>query len=136
GPRITASASQMRQLLLLLLTNAWEARDGNRRHTVRLSVQAVPGPATPGGTRHFPPDWQPQPGPYACLEVADTGCGIPPEALDKLFDPFYSTKSTGRGLGLSMALGIVRTHDGAIEVTSEPGRGSVFRIYLPAHPNP
>jgi len=68
--------------------------------------------------------------------VADTGCGILPEALDKLFDPFYSTKSTGRGLGLSMALGIVRTHDGAIDVTSEPGRGSVFRVYLPAHPNP
>jgi CheY-like chemotaxis protein len=76
-------------------------------------------------------DWQPQDTTYACLEVADAGCGIAGQDIEKLFDPFYSSKFAGRGLGLSVALGIVRTHGGVITVQSEPGHGSVFRVFFP-----
>ena len=68
---------------------------------------------------------------YACLEVADAGCGITEENIEKMFDPFFSTKFTGRGLGLSVALGIVRAHHGVVTVESEPDRGSIFRVFFP-----
>lgn len=63
--------------------------------------------------------------------MADAGCGITQEDIEKLFDPFYSTKFTGRGMGLAIVLGIVKAHNGGITMESEPGRGSVFRIFLP-----
>lgn len=74
-----------------------------------------------------------QPGKFACLSVTDTGCGIAPEALPHLFEPFYTTKGPGKGtgLGLATAYGIVKQHDGWIEVKSEQGRGSTFKIFLP-----
>jgi signal transduction histidine kinase len=73
------------------------------------------------------------PGDYFCLSVADTGHGIPQELLDRLFEPFVTTKDIGQGtgLGLSIAYGIVREHGGWIDVQSEVGRGSLFRVYLP-----
>jgi PAS domain S-box-containing protein len=75
-----------------------------------------------------------QPGPYLQLSVADTGHGMPPEILDRVFDPFYSTKETGEGtgLGLSVVHGIVKSNGGMIYAYSEPGIGSSFKIYLPA----
>ena len=81
-------------------------------------------------THRYPPDWQPQGGVYACLEVTDQGCGIAQEDIDKLFDPFFSSKFTGRGLGLPVVLGIVKAHDGVVTVESEIGVGSIFRIFL------
>ncbi len=73
------------------------------------------------------------PGPHLLLEVADTGTGIAPEVLEKMFEPFFTTKAPGKGtgLGLSTVIGIVRSHHGAVNVHSEPGRGSVFKIFLP-----
>ncbi|MDP1832304.1 MAG: PAS domain S-box protein [Geothrix sp.] len=72
------------------------------------------------------------PGPHVLLEVADSGCGMTPETLARIFDPFYTTKAQGRGLGLSAMLGILRSHHAGIQVESALGIGTTFRIYLPA----
>ncbi|MCX7679000.1 MAG: ATP-binding protein [Spirochaetes bacterium] len=70
-------------------------------------------------------------GTYAFIEVRDSGCGIDTENIDKIFDPFFTTKFTGRGLGLAVALGIARAHNGAIIVESTPGRGTNVRVLFP-----
>jgi CheY-like chemotaxis protein len=77
------------------------------------------------------PNYRLKPGPYVCLEVKDTGCGMDEQMLSRIFDPFFSTKFTGRGLGLAAVSGIVRGHHGAMSVASAPGKGSTFRVLLP-----
>jgi len=77
-------------------------------------------------------DSPPPAGDYAYIEVSDDGCGMPADHLARIFDPFFSTKFTGRGLGLAVLLGIVRTHSGMISVASAPGVGSTFRVLFPA----
>ena len=129
GPAVRANLNQIQQVLTSLISNAWEAI-GKGRGSIHLRVRTVSPADIPAMNRH-PVDWQPDNNPYACLELADTGSGIPDEDLEKLFDPFFSTKFTGRGLGLSVVLGIVRAHAGAVTVESEPGRGSVFRVFFP-----
>ena len=129
GPTISANTIQLQQVLTNLCTNACEAV-GDGRGAIHLIVKAVSAADIPGAFR-FPLDWQPHDSTYACLEVADAGCGIADQDIEKLFDPFFSTKFAGRGLGLSVALGIVRTHGGVITVQSEPGHGSVFRVFFP-----
>jgi two-component system cell cycle sensor histidine kinase/response regulator CckA len=129
GPRIHANAEQMQQVVAHLVANAREAGGAGRR-TVRVSVKGVT-PAAVGLARRVPPDWQPLESSYACLEVADRGCGIAEADMERIFDPFYSTKFTGRGMGLAAVLGIVRAHDGVVTVESALGSGSTFRVYLP-----
>ena len=131
GPVISANANQLQQVLTNLMTNAWEA-SGEGPGALRLSVKTVSAVDIPAAVR-FPINWQPQDNAttYACLEVADAGGGIAAKDFDKLFDPFFSTKFTGRGLGLPVVLGIARSHDGVVTVESEPGRGSTFRIFFP-----
>jgi PAS domain S-box-containing protein len=119
GPTISADANQIQQVLTNLCANAWEAA-GDGRGGVHLIVKVVPAADIPAALR-FPLDWQPQETTYACLEVADTGCGIAGPDIEKLFDPFYSTKFAGRGMGLSAV----------ITVQSEPGHGSIFRVFFP-----
>jgi nitrogen-specific signal transduction histidine kinase len=68
------------------------------------------------------------------IEITDEGHGIPPEDISRIFDPYFTTKTTGTGLGLPTAFSIVRRHGGHIAVESRPGAGSTFRIYLPAQP--
>ena len=125
---VLADATQLRQVLLNLVINAGEAcNDSGRSVTVRTGLVAV-------GRRRldaaFAGDGLPA-GEYASIEVEDDGVGVARDVTGRLFDPFFSTKFTGRGLGLSAVLGIVRSHAGALELVSEPGRGSVFRVLLP-----
>jgi PAS domain S-box-containing protein len=129
GPIILANPNQIQQLLTNICTNAWEAV-GSNRGAIQLTVKVVP-PAEIPATNRFPLDWQPQDMAYACLEVADSGTGIAGKDIEKLFDPFFSSKFTGRGLGLPVVLGVLRAYSGAVAVESKPGRGSVFRAYFP-----
>ena len=134
GPTVNANAGQIQQALLNLITNAGEACAGEAgsltRARVRLVVKTVSAADVPT-TKRRPFEWTPQAAQYACLEVEDSGCGMTEAEVENLFDPFYSTKFTGRGLGLPVVLGIVREHEGAVTVNSEPGRGSIFRVFLP-----
>lgn len=129
GPVIRANAGQIQQVLTHLVTNAWESV-GQNKGTMALTVKTVFLSDIPA-TNRFPIDWQPQEKIYACLEVTDDGHGIPDGNIEKVFDPFFSTKFTGRGLGLPVVIGIVGAHGGGITVESRPGRGSVFRVFLP-----
>jgi CheY-like chemotaxis protein len=129
GPGISANATEVQQILTNLVTNAWEA-GGDGRSAVHLNVKTVSPAEFPAG-RRFPLDWLPRDEAYACLEVMDRGSGIAEKDIEKIFDPFFSSKYAGRGLGLSVVLGIVRAHSGAIAVETELGRGSTFRIFLP-----
>jgi CheY-like chemotaxis protein len=129
GPIINANANQVQQVLTNLVPNAFES-GGTNRGAVRLSVKKVSAVEIP--TRHrFPGNWQPQAQTYASLAVVDAGCGIADAHIDKLFDPFFSTKFTGRGMGLAVVLGIVRAHAGVITVESEQFLGSAFRVFFP-----
>jgi two-component system, NtrC family, sensor kinase len=116
--RVRCVPAQINQVMLNLVVNA---------------LQAIEAKGTPGGTIRVAS--QSQNG-ELLLEVADTGCGIDPQDLGRLFDPFFTTKPVGEGtgLGLSITHGIVTGHGGRIEVDSQPGQGSCFRIYFPLDP--
>jgi PAS domain S-box-containing protein len=129
GPIIQADAVQIRQVLNNLVVNAGEAM-GEREGNITVAVREVPTPDI-RASRFYPPEWEPKDESYACLSVADTGMGMDPGTLGKAFDPFFSTKFTGRGLGLAVVLGVVKAHEGAITVESVPGRGAIFRVFLP-----
>ena len=129
GPIVSANTTQIQQTLTNLVTNAWEAA-GKNPAVIDLTVKTV-SPANIPATQRFPIDWQPQDMTYTCIEVQDTSGGITGEDIEKLFDPFFSSKFPGRGLGLSVALGIVNAHDGSIAVESKVGSGSTFRVYIP-----
>ena len=130
-PPIEVDASQLRQVILNLVVNASEALD-NRPGRIEITAGLTEGARL--SAAQLQPHEPLPPGPYLYLEVTDTGMGIPSEQVDRIFDPFYSTKFTGRGLGLPTVLGIVRGHGGAIQVTSVPGKGTTFRVYFPGKP--
>ena len=111
-PKIMCIPSQLNQVFMNLLMNAVQAIEGHGRITIRTG----------------------QEGDNVWVEVEDTGKGIKPEHLDHIFDPFFTTKpvGSGTGLGLSLSYGIVQKHGGRIEVRSEVGKGSTFRVLLPA----
>ena len=131
GPAVNGNANQLQLMVINLVTNAWEAV-GNRDATIHLTVYTVPASKIPTAHR-LPAGWKPRDGMYACVEVTDAGCGIEREEIDRIFDPFFSSKFTGRGLGLPVVLGIVHAHSGGVVVESRRGRdsGSTFRVYLP-----
>jgi PAS domain S-box-containing protein len=132
-PSIEADRGQVQQILMNLVINAAEAigsHDGVV--TIRTGVQLV----DEGYQRLHPETLHLTPGAHVVLEVRDTGCGMDDAVKAKIFDPFFSTKFTGRGLGLAAVAGIVRGHKSAIAVTSEPGEGSRFTVLFPASIRP
>ena len=129
GPTIKANANQIHQILSHLATNGWEAI-GDEPGAISLTVNTV-SPEAIADVHRFPCTWQPEDRPYACLAVQDCGCGIADQDVEKVFDPFFSTKFIGRGLGLPMVLGLVQAHRGGVTVETSPGRGSVVRVFWP-----
>jgi len=123
---VFADPSQVQQVIMNLCTNAAYAMRGTTG-SIDISLQAV----TFGSTDL--PEADMQPGDYLVLSVKDTGSGMDEEVRKRVFEPFFTTKPVGEGtgLGLSVAYGIVKSHRGNISVYSEPGRGSIFRVYLP-----
>jgi two-component system, cell cycle sensor histidine kinase and response regulator CckA len=127
-PQVQADRDQLHHLIMTLIFNASEAI-GDSDGTIRIRTQAVHADAAfLQGV--FGSDAVPE-GNYAWLQVSDTGCGMDEETRVCLFEPYFSTKFTGRGLGLASAQGIVRTHHGAMAVASKPGFGTTFHVLLP-----
>lgn len=128
-PRIRADVAQIQQVVMNLLTNAAESIE-KQSGIVRLTtgVQFCDNVLLESSLL----DGTPEPGRYVFLEVQDNGCGMSKDILKRLFDPFFTTKFTGRGLGMSAVMGIMKAHDGALFVESEPGVGTTFRVLFPA----
>lgn len=127
-PQIEADATQLRQVVMNLITNASDSLEG-KEGTISVSTGHFFADAKYLSSTYLnerlPQGW------YVYLEVADTGCGMEAATIERIFDPFFSTKFKGRGLGLAAVLGIVRSHRGALRVSSEAGRGTIFRIMFP-----
>jgi PAS domain S-box-containing protein len=117
-PAIRGDAAQIRQVVMNLVTNASDAID-DRGGVIQVVTKRV-SPVGPSAN-----------GDYVQLEVSDTGCGMSPEIQAKVFDPFFTTKCAGRGLGLAVVQGIVRSLGGTIQLASEPNQGTTFRVTLP-----
>jgi CheY-like chemotaxis protein len=138
-PAIEADATQMRQVIMNLITNASDAIE--EKHSPKAEENRID--ITTGITQCQPDYFRDartgedlSPGRYVFMEVTDTGAGMERETQQHIFDPFFTTRFTGRGLGLSAVLGIVRGHHGALKVQSEPGKGSTFRLLFPATSRP
>jgi signal transduction histidine kinase/CheY-like chemotaxis protein len=126
---VDGDPAQLRQVVMNLVINAADAIGRTSSGTVSIRAQLLHASAEYLADVH--PEAGLSPGPYASLEVADTGVGMDPATRDRIFDPFFTTKDTGRGLGLAAVLGIVHRHRGAIRVYSELGHGTTFRVLLP-----
>lgn len=126
-PRVMADPGQIEQILLNLAVNARDAMPGGGRLVFATSHLDI-------GPDDLPMHPEGRCGRFVCCSVTDTGCGMTPEVMSHLFEPFYTTKPQGKGtgLGLATAYGITRQHEGWIQVHSRIGHGSTFRIYLPA----
>ena len=125
---VSFDRARLRQIIVALVHNAVDAiGDGVGQITVMVGERLFDADHLPrdtvGADLHA--------GRYAVIEVRDTGCGIDEDARDHLFVPFFTTKRERRGLGLAATLEIVRSHNGAIQVESAPGQGSIFRVFIP-----
>lgn len=127
-PAIAADPTQIRQIVMNLVINASEAI-GEKSGIISISTGLMRVDRDYLKETFLAPDI-PE-GDYVYIEVSDSGCGMDRATRDRIFDPFYTTKFTGRGLGLAAVLGIVRGHKGTLKVYSEPERGSTFKLLLP-----
>lgn len=128
-PAIEGDVSQLSQMIVNLVGNASEALE-ERPGTITLTTGVMECDPVFFADSQFPDDIPG--GDYVYLEVADTGCGMDGKTLAEIFDPFFSTRFIGRGLGLAEVSGIVRGHHGAVKIESEPGKGTVLRVFFPA----
>ena len=127
--------SQMQQVLMNLALNAAEAI-GEKPGVVYIRTGEMVADEDYIASRLWG-DWTIKPGRCVLLEIADTGCGMDRPTMEKIFDPFFTTKFQGRGLGLAAVAGIVRSHNGAIEVTDGAwAPGTTFRVLLPPMKRP
>ncbi len=134
-PPVLGDSAQLQQLFMNIILNAGEAIGKRTAGTIRIN----------SGTQELSQyyiDRNPlavtnnvKPGPYVYAEVRDTGCGMDAATMERIFEPCFTTKVTGRGLGLAAVQGIVRAHNGTIELYSAPGRGTTFKVLLPAEPD-
>ncbi|MEI6702665.1 MAG: PAS domain S-box protein [Deltaproteobacteria bacterium] len=127
-PVIDADASQLSQVVMNLIINASEAI-GNEQGEIQVSLAnatVIAGQSDKDYNGKAIP-----PGGYILLSVTDNGCGMDEETKWRIFEPFYTTKFTGRGLGMSAVLGIIKSHGGALQLFSQIGHGSTFKVYLP-----
>jgi len=124
--------TQLRQILLNLVNNAAEAVKDSGTITVRLSSATAAESDLQTASFDNTQARRTSSDRFAVLDVTDTGPGIDGKTLSRVFDPYFSTRAPGRGLGLSAVLGIVRGHSGAIRIQSELGAGTSFRIWIPA----
>jgi signal transduction histidine kinase/ActR/RegA family two-component response regulator len=124
--RIMADAGQIEQVIVNLVINARDAITGSGQIEL-VTQRCVIAPGSDADAAAVPP------GEYACIEVSDNGVGMTSEVQQRLFEPFFTTKTPGRGTGLGLAtsFGIVRQHEGTIRAESEPGKGTIMRVYLP-----
>jgi PAS domain S-box-containing protein len=128
-PMVLADATQIHQILMNLGTNAWHAmKDRTGRLQVKLEKCVV-------DEAHAATQSQLKPGIYVHVSVSDTGCGMDQPTLRRIFEPFFTTKPLGEGTGLGLAVvhGIMKDHDGAVTVYSQPGEGTIFHLYFPVH---
>jgi len=123
---VAGDATQLHQVLMNLFVNARDAMPAGGKLTIKAENIHI-------DDNYARMNLEAKPGRFVLITIADTGVGISPEVINRIFEPFFTTKeqSKGTGLGLSTALAIVKSHDGFINVYSEPGRGTQFKIYLP-----
>ena len=129
---VQADSRQMMQVVQNLISNASDALRG-KAGMITLRTSAIQSEVALDVI--YPREPLP-PGEYVCLEVTDDGCGMDARTRDHVFEPFFSTKSTGHGLGLAAVAGIVRSHGGGIRIVSESGEGTTFKVFIPALPAP
>jgi len=129
-PSMYGDPAQIRQILMNLVINASDAI-GERSGVITISTGAIDcSEQYLAGSYFVPPG---KPATYVYIEVSDTGCGMDKTTLSHIFEPFFTTKFTGRGLGMSAVMGIVKAHEGALRVYSEPGKGTTFKVMFPAN---
>jgi two-component system cell cycle sensor histidine kinase/response regulator CckA len=125
---VNVDTTQMQMILFAIVANSNEAIQGSGR--IRISTRNL------DLDRKFIKDHPGlKPGPYVCLSIEDDGKGMDKETKNRIFEPFFTTHFIGRGLGMAAVYGIVQNHEGWVSVDSEPGKGTVVKIYLPAIPN-
>lgn len=130
-PSLQVDPPQLQQLILNLVTNAREAH-GEKPGRISIATRRL-GPDHSLAPERDETGAQPHPTAFVCLEIADDGCGMDEHKVQRVFEPFFSTKFTGRGMGMSSVQGIVRSHKGTVTVDSAPGEGTTVRVVLPAN---